>query len=233
MIISHKHKFIFIKTRKTAGTSIEIALSKICGPNDIITPIGGVDGNYRQKKGLRGEQNYHIPLSAYSKKDVLRAIYHRKRLIFKQHNSAADIKEKISSDIWKNYFKFCFERNPFDKAVSWYYYRGRRGSNKYDTIMDFIKSGKIKGASGFELYSINSIPVVDKIYKFEELSESINDINRRLNIGTKEKIELPKFKAKGGIRKDKRHYRDILSDQEAECLSKIFAREIAFFNYKF
>ena len=39
MIISHKHKFIFIKTRKTAGTSIELFLSRFCGPEDIITPF--------------------------------------------------------------------------------------------------------------------------------------------------------------------------------------------------
>src|SRR6266852_6489903 len=39
MIISHKYKLIFIKTVKTAGTSIEVFLSKQCGPMDIVTPI--------------------------------------------------------------------------------------------------------------------------------------------------------------------------------------------------
>lgn len=37
MIISHKHKFIFLKTRKTAGSSIEKYLYEYLGPNDICT----------------------------------------------------------------------------------------------------------------------------------------------------------------------------------------------------
>ena len=39
MIISHARSFIFIKTRKTAGTSVEVYLSQHCGPEDVITPI--------------------------------------------------------------------------------------------------------------------------------------------------------------------------------------------------
>ena len=39
MIISHKYKFVFIKTMKTAGTGIEIHLSAHCGDDDIATPI--------------------------------------------------------------------------------------------------------------------------------------------------------------------------------------------------
>src|SRR5207248_11726756 len=45
MSISHKHKFIFIKTVKAAGTSLEVFLSQHCGPDDVLTlfdpPIEG------------------------------------------------------------------------------------------------------------------------------------------------------------------------------------------------
>ena len=37
MIISHEHKFIFFKPMKVAGSSIEVALSKICGDEDLQT----------------------------------------------------------------------------------------------------------------------------------------------------------------------------------------------------
>lgn len=63
MIISHKHKFLYIKAQKTAGTSIEIALSNICGESDIITPISRVDEEKRKSLGYLTAQNYYIPES--------------------------------------------------------------------------------------------------------------------------------------------------------------------------
>lgn len=55
MIISHKYKFIFVRTRKTAGTSIEIGLSRFCEKEDVITPIDYEDEEIRKKMGYRGE----------------------------------------------------------------------------------------------------------------------------------------------------------------------------------
>src|SRR4030095_6484076 len=54
MILSHKHRFIFIKTAKTAGTSIEVFLSKHCGPDDVVTPVApAVEGHQpRNYQGL-------------------------------------------------------------------------------------------------------------------------------------------------------------------------------------
>ena len=57
MIVSHRHKFVFMKTRKTAGTSIEIALSEHCGPSDIVSPNDPADEELRSKLGFTGPQN--------------------------------------------------------------------------------------------------------------------------------------------------------------------------------
>ena len=60
MIISHKNKFIYIKARKVAGTSVEIALSALCGKDDIITPIYEKDEILRMEKFNSYCRNYAL-----------------------------------------------------------------------------------------------------------------------------------------------------------------------------
>lgn len=51
MIASFLHRFVFIKTRKTGGTSVEIVLSSWCGPEDICTPLTPEDELLRYRYG--------------------------------------------------------------------------------------------------------------------------------------------------------------------------------------
>ena len=227
MILSHRHKFIFIKTEKTAGTSIEIALSKICGPEDIITPISGPDEKLRKELGYPGPQNTLAPLSSYNVVDSLRAIKRRKRLTFYNHMPAHEIKRRIPSSVWNNYYKFCFERNPFDKVISWYYWVGK----EYPTILEFLKSGKAGQIKGADLYTKKGVPVVDQIYKFEALDQALEDISQKL--GLDEPLQLPEKKTKSNSRKDKRPYQEVLSPEEVEWVKKIFSWELEYFDYSF
>lgn len=60
MIVSRKHRFIFVKGRKVAGTSVEFLLSGLCGPHDVVTPITPVDERLRLARGGVVAQNYGL-----------------------------------------------------------------------------------------------------------------------------------------------------------------------------
>lgn len=172
MIISHKHKFIFIKTQKTAGSSIKLALAKFCDNKDIISSMGDEDNYLKKTLGYRGAQNNYLPYKAYWKRDWFNYLYNGFRYNFTDHMSASEIKLRFKNE-WKDYYTFCFERNPFDKVISWYYWDG--GDKRHGNMTQFIQSGAASKIKGFELYTDNSEIIIDKVYKYEELNESLSD----------------------------------------------------------
>jgi hypothetical protein len=226
VIISHKHKFIFIKTEKTAGTSIEIALSKICGPDDIITPISKADETLRWKMGGLSPRNYKIPFHTYKMNDWLDFLIKRKRVAFYNHAGSEFIKEHLDSHTWNSYYKFCFERNPWDKVVSFYFWRNK--TEPRPPISEFVQKDEANIVRGFSLYTIRSQVVVDRVYLYENLKESLDHIAEKL--GLREQLQLPM--AKSNIRPSKQSYRDLLSDVDRRKIAVVYAREIALFNYE-
>jgi len=214
MIISHKYKFIFLKTNKTAGTSIEIALSKICGPRDIITPISPEDEKTRNKLNYSGPQNYLSPII--------------KRPRFYNHISARKVKDLIDKEKWDSYYKFCFERNPWDRVISFYYWINK--SESPITISEFIKSGALLHLKkkGYELYTIDGKTAVDKVCRFENIIEELEIFRKQICIS--EMLKLPN--AKSQYRKDKRSYRDILNDEDKIRIEQLFHDEINILGYE-
>ena len=75
MIVSHRLRLIFVKTRKTASTSVEIALARFCGDADIITRDTPADQALRDSLSVRGPQHeYGIPLRHYRAADWRRLL---------------------------------------------------------------------------------------------------------------------------------------------------------------
>lgn len=216
MIISHKHKFIFFKTRKTAGTSVEIALSQVCGPEDIITPISADDEALRHSLGGRARQNYVIE-SSYGEEETFR---------FYNHVPASEVRKRIGPDIWNTYFKFCFERNPCEKIISRYYHSKKiRGFDM--SLREFVNSQDLAEYSDWHIYTDAGRVIVDFVGQYEQLERDYLKVMERL--GVTHSPGLPK--AKGQFRQDRTPYDGVLGEEEIARIRAAFEHEFACFGY--
>jgi hypothetical protein len=228
MIVNHRYRFIFLKTKKTAGTSTEIALSRYCDANDILSRIGGRDEPKRTALGYQGPAN-NVEPAGTSLLDRIRQWRHGPEERFWNHMPASELRDKVGEQTWNSYFKFCFERNPWDRVVSAYYWENRSKSRLPD-FYGFMDELEHRGLlSNWDDYTIDGKIAVDRVYLYEDLQAGLEDLGGRL--GFPEPLTLPD--AKRGVRRDTRPYRDVYGEREREFVARACAREIREFAYQF
>ena len=105
MLVSHRYKFIYTKTLKTAGTSVESYLERFCTPNGEST-VRDEREEYVSESGIIGFRGPRLP----------------RKCKWWNHMPAALIKEKLGETLWATYVKFCVIRNPYEKVVSAFYF---------------------------------------------------------------------------------------------------------------
>ena len=113
MIISHKHKFIFIKTRRTAGSSIEAALFPFLGPLDIIT---GSERDGTPRRNCSSNITGHI--------------------------GWRKIIQLIGEETFWSYRVFCVERDPYAKVVSGYRWHAEHTKSFNGSLLDYVNQEK-------------------------------------------------------------------------------------------
>ncbi|MDY7008531.1 MAG: sulfotransferase family 2 domain-containing protein [Cyanobacteriota bacterium] len=99
--------------------------------------------------------------------DTQRNVYKK----YFNHITAQEVRNIIEPSIWNNYYKFCFERNPFDRAISWYYFSCR---NKSITFNDWLKNNYPNSSkNNWNIYTINDTVAVYFIGKYENIRSDL------------------------------------------------------------
>lgn len=251
MIYSKSRDFLFIKGKKVAGTSVEIALAAVCGPEDIIGPMTPIDEVERLRAGAPGAQNYSDSRSEERKylQGLLAAAdagalpaKSPRGTRYTQHMSLKQF-IRAHGDLPTDRI-FCVERCPYAKIISdanmannnfnLYRREGKPMTSSIDEIRAVI-SQRIRRKDRRVLLSCRNINLYrdfdDKIraraLRYENLAAEFAELMHEYGIHPAP--SLPH--AKPGIKSNGLDPREIFTRDQLDVINEEFAPEFKTFGY--
>ncbi len=246
MILSEKFEFIFIKGMKVGGTSVEMALSTLCGPNDIVTPIMPIDEKQRLEMGGRCQnfsrspdvaQTYIEQVKTLSPKELGRLrpphdLYHN-------HMPLAEVAATYGKSLSK--FRLVFiERCPYSKLVSWMnmrlsahrYKTGGEMKATLDEIRDHmdeaLESGRAARLLNIPRYTLPGIALRTHMLRYETITSDFDNFVRTLNVG-----KIPSLPhAKKGLMANSLNPKEIFTDKQLGVINALFKEEFLAYDYQ-
>lgn len=187
-LVSHKHKFIYLKTEKTGSTSVEMALQTLCAPPGTeVSHYGPAIVSDYGIVGARGDKYTKVDESG-----------------FQSHMPAKKVAKQLGRDIWSSYTKVSSLRNPYDKAVSWFWFMARKHDlATSDPVEDFRAFIRDKDSSGYfrsrkdidwRVTHVDGRDIIDHYIKLENLEADFAALFTRLGIAGVT-LDVPKVKA--------------------------------------
>lgn len=144
-----------------------------------------------------------------------------------RHLPASTIRRRVGEDVWSEYFKFAFVRNPFEKIVSQYHYNRGKFGFKDSTFKEYIKAWnegeRISTFPQFNLYYIDE--KLDFIGRFETLQQDFDTVCDNIGISRQ---QLPHFN-----KSKHNHYTEYYDDETQDIVAEKYAKDIEHFGYEF
>lgn len=215
MLVSHRKKFVYIKTVKTAGTSVESYFEKYCMPK------GEWEFTHSREQYVSdtGVIGYRGP-QAKSKE-------------WFNHMRALEIQNRLGKQVWDEYFKFCVIRNPFDKLVSLFFFRLYKGAIKFEKDDKPVQNfrtwlGTDVPVPDRNMYTISGQICIDYFIRYEDINAGVKHVCEQLGVPFRPE-RIPVLKA--GFRD---HSISLCNYYTEELLSKVaeaYAFEIEQFGF--
>lgn len=217
MLVSHRKKFIFLKTIKTGGTSVELALEPFCRAPDAPSPQHH-SPEFVSPEGIVGARGHGVS----------------GRPKYYNHMPASEVRGNVGQEIWDQYLKLTVVRNPYDKVVSWFWMH-LHSSMRAKCSEDFKLTRRVfqdwlkvmpNLPKDSNIYTIDREIICDKIIRYEALNEQVEDLFVNLELGG---VNLPRLKARSRRRSEPHEeYYDVVSE---EIVRNAYAFEIKNFGY--
>jgi hypothetical protein len=207
MIISHKHRYIFFATPKTATHAVREALHHYSADDDW------------EQQALFGQ--YTIPI------DEIAEIKHG-------HVSVQQLKPALDQAQWNDYFRFAFVRNPFDRFVSICTFLNRQNPGFQANSLSWMKMAlnrpafreRILVTPQSDLLShANGDLGVHLVGRYETLQISLDTIFEHLG--------LPPVQLNVRNRSEHAHYHEYYDDQLRSLVEEFYQADLRQFNYSF
>ncbi|MCH9697114.1 MAG: sulfotransferase family protein [Gammaproteobacteria bacterium] len=207
MIISFQRKFVFVAIPKTAGHAIRESLQQDLAKND-----------WEQCTLF---DNKLFPVNQLAE-------------LGHGHISCQQIQPYLLPDIWEEYFKFCFVRNPYDRFVSYCCFSNqdnqRMQSEPLATMKMVLENNKNQQKILFRpqyqfVYTLSGERLVDYVGRYEHLQSDFNHICAKLAIPTRS-LSL----VNASRRASYFHYFD---SELQEMVYSFYEKDFKYFNYVF
>jgi hypothetical protein len=223
MLVSHRRRFIYLKTFKTASTSVEILFEPECEPEGAAIPPRHDSVEHETAAGIVGGR--------------MEGRYAGEK--WPAHITAAALRDKIGAEMFNAYLKFCVIRNPFDKVVSrWWWVMNRPGGQmpahdaRFEEVRAAFNAWVMSPEPDFgydrDRYTIDGEVCVQRFLRYENLWADIQDLCKELGI-TKMHSELGAYKS--GIRFMREPFPFYYDEPAARKVASEFDWELKRFGY--
>ncbi|RVT82752.1 hypothetical protein DXV76_16080 [Rhodobacteraceae bacterium CCMM004] len=215
VLVSHDREFVFLKTRKTAGTSVEMLLEPFCVPPG--TPIAEATPYRESAHGIVGRRLGTGKRPPHWK--------------LRTHAYAVEVRLAIGARRFARYVKISTVRNPFDRTVSYFHWINQErltGMRDFADIRSAFHDWVLTGRWHSDSWTVHLFGryVVDHMVRFERLAKDMASLNRDLDLGI-DPGDLPTTKSMARTRKAY----DVPDYFDAETEARVRKRQSWVFDY--
>ncbi|QHQ36275.1 sulfotransferase family 2 domain-containing protein [Algicella marina] len=223
VLVSHTHRFIFFKSKKTASTSVEAYFEPFCLPDDKLPD--GVAEQYRDEFiGPTGIIGCRLGREE------------RAAATWEAHMRASRILRLLGPARFLSYFRFTTVRNPFTKYLATFRYHMRNRpdvlnapfAQHREAFIEWMRSGN-GHPRDHNTYSIGPFRVANAYIRAEHLADDTRAVCERLSLPY-DPTRMPHYKK---MARPERHYSDYFDETSKKLVARRHRWEIETFGYSF